>query len=199
MAKTKDPQRGTNPLIWAAATICAIMAVAVIVTGIFVLISYLVIHPKTPSISVSDANLDKFNYDQLGNLDVQVTVVVKAKNDNEKAHASFYGLGLVLGFHGIELAKLVAEPFDVAKNKSVTFHYVVDSVRVPLRGLQRGYVQSSLRRRMISLELKGRAKTKWRVWIIGAVRFTVHIDCDLNFFVPNGSFSKGSSCTSKTH
>lgn len=175
-----------------------IVAVAVITIGIFVLISYLVIHPKTPSISVSYANLDKFDYDQSGNLDVQLTVVVKAKNENVKAHASFYGLGLILGFHGLELAKLVNEPFDVKKNSSVEFHYVVESIRVPLRGLQQSYVQSSLRKRMISLELKGKAKTRWRVWIVGAVRFTLHIDCDLKFFVPNGSFSAGSSCSSKT-
>lgn len=199
MKKFKDPQRGTNPLIWAAAIICAIVAVGVIAIGIFVLVSYLVIHPKTPSISVSYANLDKFNYAQSGDFDIQLTVVVKAKNENSKTHASFYDMVLILGFHGLEVAKLVNDPFDVEKNSSVEFPYVVDVNRVPLRGLQQNYVQSALRRRMISLELKGKAKTRWRVWILGGIRFTLHIDCDLQFFVPNGSFSEGSSCTSKAH
>ncbi|XP_017244314.1 uncharacterized protein LOC108216141 [Daucus carota subsp. sativus] len=192
------PERGTNPVIWFAAIILAIVAVAVITIGLFVIISYLVIHPTTPSISVSYANLDKFDYDQLGMLDVQVRVVVKAKNGNIKNHVRFYGLELVLALHGLQMAKLVNEPFDVKKNDSVEFLYVVKSNKIPLRSVYRDYVQSSLMKNLVSLELKGTTKTRWKVWVVDSVKITLHMDCDLHFVVPNGSLSTGSRCSSKS-
>lgn len=193
-----DPQRRTNPLIWCAAIICAIVAVAVIIIGLIVIISYLVIRPKTPTISISYANLDRIYYDQLGNLAIQLTLVVKAKNDNIKAHASFYDIGLILGFHGMEIAKLVNKPFDVEKNSSVEFPYVVESRPILLGRLQGNYLQSSFRKKVIEFELKGKARTRWRVWVVGSVKFSLNMDCELGFFVPNGSLITASHCSSKS-
>lgn len=57
------PQGGrTHPLIWCAAIICAVIAVAVIVAGIIVFVSYIIVHPRIPIISVLSASLDTFRY-----------------------------------------------------------------------------------------------------------------------------------------
>lgn len=192
------PQRRTNPVIWFAAIVCAIVAIAVITIGVFVIISYLVIHPTTPSISVSNAHLDKFDYNQLGILDVQVSIVIKAKNGNIKNHVRFYGLELILALRGLQIAKLVNKPFDVKKNDSLEFFYLVKSEQIPLRSVYRDYVQSSLMKSTVSLELKGMTKTKWKVWVIDSVKITLHMDCDLHFVYPNGSLSNKSHCRSKS-
>ncbi|KAL8101728.1 hypothetical protein AgCh_033574 [Apium graveolens] len=192
------PQRRTNAVIWFAAMICAIVAVAVITIGIFVIVSYLVIHPTTPSISVSNAHLDIFDYNQLGILDVQAGIVIKAKNGNIKNHVRFYGLELILALHGLQIAKLVSKPFDVKKNDSLEFFYLVKSNQIPLRSVYRDYVQSSLKKSTASLELKGTTTTRWKVWVLDSVKITLHMDCDLHFVVPNGSLSTKSHCRSKS-
>ncbi|KAK1367693.1 hypothetical protein POM88_033785 [Heracleum sosnowskyi] len=192
------PQRRTNAIIWFAAIFCAIVAIAVVAIGLFVIISYLVIHPTTPTVSVSYANLDKFNYNQLGILDVQVRIVIKAKNGNVKNHAEFYGLVLALNFHGLPVAKLVNKPFNVKKNDSREFVYEVKADQIPLRSVYRDYVQSSLTKNEVSFEMKGKVKTRWRVWVVGSVKFSLNMDCDLQFFMPNGSFTYRSPCSSKS-
>lgn len=192
------PQRRTSLVIWLAAIFCAIVAVAVVSIGLFVIISYLVIRPTTPTVSVSYANLDTFDYNQLGILDVQVTIVIKAKNDNVKNHAEFYGLVLALTFHGLPVAKLVNKPFSVKKNDSREFVYVVKSDQIPLRSVYRDYVQSSLAKGELLFEMKGKVKTRWRVWVVGSVKFSLNMDCDLQFFWPNGSFTYRSPCSSKS-
>lgn len=196
-----DQERRTNPFIWGAAIICAIVTVVMIIVGIIVIISYFIIHPKTPSISVSYANLDRIYYDQMGNLQVQITMVIKAKNDNAKTHARFYDIGLIVGFSGMEIAKLENKPFDVEKNNSVEFTYLVNSRPIPLKKLQGDFVQSSFRKQVIQFDLTGKAKTKWRVWVIGSVKLLLNIDCNLQFFVPNGSatpYSESHYCSSKS-
>ncbi|XP_074333546.1 uncharacterized protein LOC141671268 isoform X2 [Apium graveolens] len=162
------PQRRTNAIIWFAAIVCAVVAVAVIAIGLFVIISYL------------------------------VSLVIKAKNDNVKNHAEFYGLVLALNFHGLPVAKLVNAPFNVKKNDSREFVYVVKSDQIPLRSVYRDYVQSSLAKKEVSFEMKGKVKTRWRVWVAGSVKFSLNMDCDLQFFVPNGSFTYRSPCSSKS-
>lgn len=192
------PQRRTNPLIWCAAIVIGIVSLAVIIVGLIVIITYLIVRPKTPSISISYANLDKIYYDQSGNFASQVTLVIKAQNDNAKVHANFYNVGLVLGFRGLEIAKLVNKAFDVKKNSSVEFTYVVEPRQIILGRMQEDYLQSLFRKGMIEFELKGKARTRWKVWAVGWVKFSLHLDCELGFFVPNGSFIMGSHCSSKS-
>ncbi|XP_074347786.1 uncharacterized protein LOC141686644 [Apium graveolens] len=158
------PQRRTNAVIWFAAMICAIVAVAVITIGIFVIAG----------------------------------IVIKAKNGNIKNHVRFYGLELILALHGLQIAKLVSKPFDVKKNDSLEFFYLVKSNQIPLRSVYRDYVQSSLKKSTASLELKGTTTTRWKVWVLDSVKITLHMDCDLHFVVPNGSLSTKSHCRSKS-
>ncbi|KAK2987686.1 hypothetical protein RJ640_015028 [Escallonia rubra] len=171
-------------------------AVAVIVTGIVVFVGYLAVRPKVPFISVSYAHLDRFDYDQAGILAVQLTIVVKAENDNAKAHAYFYDASFILGFHGLEIAKLVADPFDVSKNDSVQFDYLVQSTPIPLDELEQNLVELSLRQNLIAFDLKGKARTRWRVGVIGSVKFSLNLNCELKFFI-NGS-STNSHCSSRS-
>ncbi|CAI9772293.1 unnamed protein product [Fraxinus pennsylvanica] len=176
----RHPQKCTNPIIWFMAIICAILAVAVIIAGIVVFVGYLVIRPKEPQIRVASAQLDTLYFDQTSSLTVQVSVVIKAENDNAKVHSSFQDMSLLLSFLGLKMAYLVAEPFDVKANSSVQFNYVPQSSPIPLNPDDAEGVSRSLRQGIITFDLKGKAKTRRRVGPIGSVKNWLHLECQLH-------------------
>ena len=176
-------------MVWFAAIICTIVSVAVIIAGIVVFVGYMVIHPRVPFIKVTQAHLDKFQNDPTSLLETAITIVVRAENDNTKAHASFSDLSFILSFQGLKIAKLVAYPFEVRKNSSVDFNYVVESSSIPLSSEQVDQVDSSLKRDRISFDLKGNVRARWRVGLLGwRVSFPGQLNCRLNFHPLNGSY-----------
>ncbi|KAJ0054457.1 hypothetical protein Pint_02637 [Pistacia integerrima] len=190
-------RRRTHPLIWFGAIICTIIAIAVIVVGIVVFIGYLVLHPRVPVMSVMDAHLDLFQYDLAGLLETQITIILNMKNGNQRAHASFSDTSLILSFDGLEIAKLVALPFDVSKNSSLNFHYVVQSNPIPLDPNLQELVDVSLKKDDVKFGLKGSSRARWRVGPLGSVKFWCHLDCQLRFHILNGSYVPSSRCSSK--
>ncbi|KAL4565187.1 hypothetical protein LXL04_029272 [Taraxacum kok-saghyz] len=171
------PQRRTNLLVWCFAFICAILAVIVIIAGIIVFIGYLAIRPKLPLLYVNAARLDQVLYNQAGVLSVQLTIVVKAENHNQKAHVSFYNTRLTLQYHGMSIAALVADPFEVKKNASQELNYVVESSPIPLGKQEQELTQQALQKRAMPFFLKGNSRTRWRIGSLGSVKFWVHINC----------------------
>ncbi|XVE65426.1 hypothetical protein DITRI_Ditri07aG0179400 [Diplodiscus trichospermus] len=189
-------ERRTHPLVWCAAIICTILTLAVIIAGIVTFIGYLVIHPRVPYISVIDAHLDRILVDYAGVLEIQVTIVIRAQNGNEKAHASFSDSDFILGLNGEDVAHLVAPPFEVSKKKWVDFNYVVQSSPIPLGPEEAEDVDVALKRDLITFDLKGSARVRWRVGRLGSVRFFCRLSCQLSFHPLNGTYIP-SRCTSK--
>ncbi|KAG8375250.1 hypothetical protein BUALT_Bualt10G0080800 [Buddleja alternifolia] len=174
------PHNHTNPLIWFAAIICAILAVLVIIAGVVVFIGYLTVKPKVPKVSVTSAQLDTIYFDQASLLTLQVTIVIRAENDNAKARASFYDTRFDLSFRGMRIARLENGPFDVGPNTTVDFHYVSQSTSIPLNPEGAESVNWSLRHGVMSFELKGATRARWRTRIVGSVKFWLNLDCQLH-------------------
>ncbi|GAB4857968.1 hypothetical protein Ancab_015873 [Ancistrocladus abbreviatus] len=191
------PQRRTNPLIWCLAIICTIFTVLVIITGIVVFVGYLAIRPKVPFVRVASAHLDYFNFTSDGYLSTGLSIMIGAENDNKKAHASFSDFRYDLDFHGLDIARLEAAPFDVGNNKSVDLMFVFESRPVPLDSEQVNVVDLSLKKNMIAFELKGSSRARWRVGPLGSVKFWCHLHCQLLFQI-NGSSTTSSRCSSKS-
>ncbi|XWS38864.1 hypothetical protein CRYUN_Cryun19dG0166700 [Craigia yunnanensis] len=189
-------ERRTHPLVWCGAIICTILTLAVIIAGIVTFIGYLVIHPRVPYVSVINAHLDRVQIDYAGVLEIQVTVVIRAQNGNEKAHASFSNSGYTLSLNGEDVAQLVAPPFEVSKNSSVDFNYVVQSSPIPLGPEEAEDVDVALKRDLITFDLKGSAKVRWRVGRLGSVGFLCRLTCQLRFHPLNGTYIP-SRCSSK--
>lgn len=189
-------EKRTHPLVWIAAIICTIIAVAVIILGVVVFVVYLINHPRIPVITVVDAHLDKISSDIAGLLETQVTIQVKAENDNSKAKASFSDTSFVLSFQGLVIAKLVAEPFEVKKNDSLQFYYVVPSSSIPLDPQQMEEVDMALKQDVITFDLKGDSKARWRVWLLGPLKFWCHLNCRLKFHPLNGTYMNA-PCSSR--
>ena len=190
-------EKGTHPFIWCLAIICTLICIAVIITGIAVFIGYMVIHPRIPILSVANATLGTMRYSQSGLLETQMTIIIRAENDNIKAHASFSDTAFILSFQGLVIAKLVADPFDVEKNSSIYFGYEVTSDEIPLDSGRMHQVDLSLKKKVITFDFKGNSRTQWRVWLLGSVKFWCHLDCQLRFHTSNGTYIN-SRCSSKT-
>ncbi|KAK1417745.1 hypothetical protein QVD17_26879 [Tagetes erecta] len=190
--------RRTNPLIWCLAFTCAIISTIVIVAGIIVFSGYLVIRPKVPLIYVHAARLDKVSYNQAGVLAVRLTIIMKAENHNVKAHVSYYNTKLILGYHGVSIAELVADPFDVQKNTSIELNYVVESSPIPLDPPEQYLTEQSLAKtKVMPFFLKGSSRTRWKVGPLGSVRFWLHVNCHLQ--LPIDSTVVYPHCTTRSH
>ncbi|XP_071700416.1 uncharacterized protein [Rutidosis leptorrhynchoides] len=190
-------QRRTNPFVWCFAILCSLIATTVIIAGIVVFSGYLVIRPKMPTLSVRAARLDRVLYNQAGVLAVKLTIVIRAENHNLKAHASFYNTKLLLGYQGVRIAQLVANPFDVGKNKTVELNYVIESSPIPLPPEEQYLTQQALSRTKLMLfNLKGSSRTMWRVGPLGSVKFSLNMYCNLKLPI-NGSVVN-SHCSTKS-
>lgn len=189
----------TNPLIWLIAVLCAVLAVAVILTGLGVFIIYMIYEPRLPYLVVTGAHLDKLDYDQSSMMDAVVSLSIVAENDNARAHATFSELSINMRFHGIVIAELRADEFDVVKNGTVPLPYVVMTAAVPLDEGGREEMDVSLKRDLIQFELDGQARTRWRVGFILTVKLWTHLTCGIQFVVSNGSNTGLKGCSSKSH
>lgn len=169
---------------------------AVIITGIAVFIGYLAIRPKIPQITVKSAQLDLVDYDQAGILTVRVIIIIKAENDNEKAHASFYDTDFVLGFQGIKLDILRAPPFDVKKNSSLEYIFIAESKPVALDPEEQDSIDFALSQNVVNFYLKGTCRTRWRVGPLGSVKFWLHLDCRLQ--LPRNGDVVDPKCSTKS-
>ncbi|KAG5229429.1 hypothetical protein OIU77_024108 [Salix suchowensis] len=183
------PPPRTHFLWWLAAILCTILTVAIIIAGIVIFIGYMVIHPRVPVISVVDAYLPHFNYDEAGVLVMQVNILVRSKNDNRKAHARFSNFNLELFFDGNRIAVLsTATPYEVKKNSSVDFNYEYTSDSIPLNPSQMNHVDESLKKDQVSFELKGGVRAQWKVGVLGSIKLLCHLNCRLQFHSSNGSY-----------
>ncbi|KAL8216463.1 hypothetical protein R6Q57_023300 [Mikania cordata] len=191
-------QRRTNPFVWCFAIVCSIIAVSVIIVGVVVFSGYLAIRPKMPLLSLQTSRLDRVSYNQAGVLAVKMMIKIRAENHNQKAHASFYDTKLLLGYHGVNIAQLVADPFDVMKNESLELNYVVESLPVPLPPEEQYLTEQALGRgKEMSFFVKGSSRTMWKVGPLGSVKFSLHMNCDLLLPV-NGSVVNP-QCSTKSH
>lgn len=160
-----------------------------IIAGIVIFIGYVTIRPRVPSISVTDGHLDRIRSSRTGLLEVQMKIVVRAENQNARAHASFSQTDFVLLFEGIEIASLVAHrPFKVNKMSYLDLHFLVESSAIPLNPTQMQHLSWSLKRDLMQFDLRGSSRTRWRVGVLGPLRFRCRLNCHLRFYPHNGSY-----------
>ncbi|KAJ0262716.1 Uncharacterized protein HA466_0032130 [Hirschfeldia incana] len=185
----------TSPFIWCAGIICAIISIAVIIGGVVIFAAYMVIHPRVPIISVESAHLDLFKYDIVGVMQTQLAIVIRAENDNGKAPALFDETNFKLSYEGKIIAYLKLHEFEVAKEKSVSYHYLVQSSPIPMSPSMREAIDYAFKQDVIVFELEGGSKARWRVGPVGSVKFECNLSCELRFRLSDHNYIP-SRCTS---
>ncbi|XP_057803744.1 uncharacterized protein LOC131019079 [Salvia miltiorrhiza] len=196
MPKRLGPHHKTHPLIWCVSIICAILTVLVIIGGIVIFIGYMTLRPRVPQVSVIRAQMDTIYFDEASLMMVQATIVIKAENDNTKAHARFYNMLYTLSFRNQKIAYLTTDPFDVRPNQSLELNFVAQSQSIPLNSEEAEAVNLSLDRKVVDLNLRGSTRTRWKVWLIGAVN-ELHMECQLHLPV-NQTTIYPPACTSRS-
>lgn len=127
----------------------------------------------------------------------QVTIDIRAQNDNARAHASYQDVSFFLIFGGMEIAKLVAYPFDVRKKDKEDLRFVVESRPIPLDPKNMELVSLSLRQDDVTFDLRGKFRAQWRVGLLGSVKFWCHLSCRLHFHPSNMTYTNTDHCTSR--
>ncbi|KAF8117256.1 hypothetical protein N665_0012s0256 [Sinapis alba] len=189
-------RHSTSPFIWCLAIICAIISVAVIIGGIVIFAGYMIIHPRVPILSVEYAHLDLLKYDIVGVMQTQITIVIRAENDNGKAYALFDETNFKLSYEGRTIAYLKQGEFEVDKKKTMSSHYVVQSYPIPLSRTMMDATDYAVKQDVITFELKGGSKSRWRVGPLGSVKFECNLSCELRFRPSDHNYIPQSPCTS---
>lgn len=191
------PNQTTHPLIWCVSIVCAILTVLVIIGGIVVFIGYATLRPKVPQVSVERAQMDTIYFDQSNLMMLQATIVIKADNDNIRAHASFYDMAYSLSFRNQKIAILKADPFDVKPNHSLELNFVAQSHSIPLNQEEADAINLSLEQSVVDLDLRGMSRTRWKLWLIGSVKYALHLDCKLLLPINHTTIHHPPACTSR--
>ncbi|XP_042038693.1 NDR1/HIN1-like protein 12 [Salvia splendens] len=147
--------------------------------GVVIFIGYVTLRPKVPQVSVTRAQMDTIYFDQSSLMMLHATIVIKAENDNTRAHARFYDMSYTLSFRSQKIAILMADPFDVSPNRSLELNFVVPSQSIPLNPEEAEAINWSLGRKVVDLDLRGRSRTRWKVWLIGSIKYVMRLDCQL--------------------
>lgn len=114
-------------------------------------------------------------------MQTQITIVIRAENDNGKAHALFDETNFKLSYEGRTIAYLKQGEFEVGKEKSMDSHYVVQSYPIPLSTTMIQATDYAVKQDVITFELKGGSKSRWRVGPLGSVKFECNLSCELRF------------------
>lgn len=196
-----DDYRGhrSGVVEWTVAVVFTVLAVVVLLAAVAVLVVVLLLQPRSPYLAVRTASLDALVYDQNGALDdVQLSLLVEARNGNAHSAAAFSRLELRLSFGGgVVLAKLRADPFQLPPKGTLPLAYVARSQGVPLDATRSAAVEAALRDGVVPFRVDGEAKTAWKIAGLVGIHHWTRMACELRFFWPNGS-ALHFSCNSKS-
>lgn len=184
------PPPRTNPLIWLCAIGCSILAILVILTGIIVLLGFLIYHPKLPSFTVKSAILDTLQLDKSFVLTSQTTILLHIHNPNAKVAVDYESVMFQLQFDKHEISNLTFPPFSQVPKNTSEWLFVMTADRVQLEVNEGEDMSYSIQRNDVSYDFVGTVRTKAKIGTITSIKYWLHITCTMEFTSPplsNGS------------
>ncbi|KAH7289983.1 hypothetical protein KP509_30G026900 [Ceratopteris richardii] len=181
------------------AYMCATLAILIVVLGIAALVAYLVLQPKTPDFSVSDATVASFNLTSTPTspsnavsgvsqyLNADVTFNVSAENPNKKIGIYYDEVDVTLFYEGEQIGQgSIPAFYQGHRNTTILLLHMVgkDVAMTPAIG---SGLQTALKDSASTVLLHARTLTTVRVkvggWKSGASKFEV--DCDVEMSNPS--------------
>lgn len=104
-------RRPTNPFVWCGAIVCIILSLLLIVTGIIILIFFLVVKPKNPVFDIPSASLNTIVFDSPFYLNAGLTFLANFSNPNDKMDVMFEYINIDLYFQNRLIASQSLPPF----------------------------------------------------------------------------------------
>ncbi|GJN39584.1 hypothetical protein PR202_gb28710 [Eleusine coracana subsp. coracana] len=197
-ARYGDRAHRSGAFQWCVAVVFTILAVAVLLSAVAILVVVLFLQPRSPYLAVTSAHLDTLAYDGTASLDdVQLSVVLEARNGNAHAAATFSGLEVRVAFARTVLVRLRAEEVEVGPGAGVPLAYVARARGAPLDEEGSKAVESGVREGVVPFEVEGEARTRWRMAGVVEVRPWTRLRCRIWFGWPNGT-AMDFKCRSKS-
>ncbi|KAB2624814.1 hypothetical protein D8674_016474 [Pyrus ussuriensis x Pyrus communis] len=167
----------TNVFTWSGAICCAIFWVLIIITGLVVLIIYLVFRPRTPKFDVSSATLNAAYLDMGYLLNADVTVLANFTNPNKKVSVDFSYLIIDLYYGNTLIATQYVEPFSAERSQSMfaNVHMVASQVRLGVLESQR--LKKQMENNRAEFEVKGYFRARANFGKILRYSYWLHGDC----------------------
>lgn len=178
------PPPSTNIFIWLCAIGCSIFAILVILTGIIVLLGFLIYHPRLPSFTVKDATLTTLQLDKSFVLTSQTTILLHIENPNSKVAVDYESVMFQLQFAKHEISNLTFPPFSQKPKNSTEWLFVMTANKVQLEAIEGEDMSYSIQKDDVAYDFVGSVKTKAKIGTITSIKYWLHITCRMEFTPP---------------
>ncbi|KAK1403250.1 hypothetical protein POM88_002855 [Heracleum sosnowskyi] len=156
------PLRETKPFAWCVAIFCAIFWILIILTGLIVLLVYLVNHPKSPKFDVAGASLNAAYLDMNYLVNADLMILVNFTNPNRKVNVNFKHVVIKLYFDGVPIATEYIDHFHLGKAQYLLANVHMLTSQVRLSQVHSQNLGKQIESGRVSFEVKSffRAKSK---------------------------------------
>lgn len=190
-------RRRRSPCCCCLAWSCGILATIVVLLGIAALVLYLVLQPKSPQFSVTDAHISVFNLsatplqsapspDAIVYLQADVTFTIQAQNPNKKIGIYYDSVDVTLFYDGASIGNGSLPAFYQGFQNTTQLELEMKGQDVPLTQSIGTLLESELNNSSSSIPLQVKTITQVRVsvgsWKSGDSKFEV--DCDVQISNP---------------
>lgn len=190
--------RRTNICIWCTALMCSLIVIAIILSGLAVLIGYLLFHPKLPSWDVTKASLNYIALDTTTFLyNSKMVALLSVNNHNDRVDVRYEYINFKLFFRNDVVTTQVLEPFAQRRGNSTDLK-VIDMVSndAEITPLSAQIMVSQARNGSIEYKLFGTVRTVAKLGGIARIPYWLNVNCLLHFTTPPNGVLQDHKCTS---
>ncbi|CAF2090299.1 hypothetical protein HID58_023907 [Brassica napus] len=196
--RTPPPSRDqTNTATWSAAFCCAIFWIILILSGLVVLIVYLVYRPRSPHIDISAANLNAAYLDMGFLLNGDLTMLANFTNPNKKSSVEFSSLTFELYYYNTLIASQYVEPFKVPKKMSMFANVHLVSSQVQLEPTQSRELQRQIETGPVLLNVRGTFHARSNLGALFRYSYWLHTHCSFSLNSPPSGAMRARRCSTK--
>ncbi|KAF8096377.1 hypothetical protein N665_0309s0004 [Sinapis alba] len=196
--RTPPPSRDqTNAATWSAAFCCAIFWIILILSGLVVLIVYLVYRPRSPHIDISAANLNAAYLDMGFLLNGDLTMLANFTNPNKKSSVEFSSLTFDLYYYNTLIATQYIEPFKVPKKMSMFANVHLVSSQVQLEPRQSQELQRQIETGPVLLNVRGTFHARSNLGALFRYSYWLHTHCSFSLNSPPSGTMRARRCSTK--
>ncbi|KAL0889629.1 hypothetical protein Bca101_013612 [Brassica carinata] len=196
--RTPPPSRDqTNAATWSAAFCCAIFWIILILSGLVVLIVYLVYRPRSPHIDISAANLNAAYLDMGFLLNGDLTMLANFTNPNKKSSVEFSSLTFDLYYYNTLIATQYIQPFKVPKKMSMFANIHLVSSQVQLEPRQSQELQRQIETGPVLLNVRGTFHARSNLGALFRYSYWLHTHCSFSLNSPPSGAMRARRCSTK--
>jgi hypothetical protein len=179
-----DKERSRRILTWLCAIGGTILAIVVFLTGIIVLLGYLIFHPALPSFTVKAAALNTLLLDATFVLTSETTILLHVHNPNAKVTVNYESLRFELQFERHAISSYSLGAFSQVPKNTTERLFVMAANRVQLEANEGEDLSYCIQRNSVTYDFVGTVRTKAKFGHISSMKYWLHFRCHMEFNPP---------------